>query len=363
MSAALDHTNADALLLAAEPAESDVRSGRLKIFVGYASGVGKSIRMLDEGRRRQERGQDVVIGAAQPSASEAQAQLLRKLEAVPMTVFDGLPAMDVAAVLKRNPAVCLVDGLAYTNPPGARNRNRWQDLQELLHARISIITSVNIQFVEELQPKIEAITGKHVVDSVPQSFISSADEIAVVDAPPETCYLRSAELGLDARAMQQRLSELRELALLLAADVVDRQLEKYLQKNGLTSAMGAQERILVCLSPQLDATKIISSAKRNAERFHGDLYAVYVRNENLTAAEEAQVARNFQIAHAAGARVEILNQEDPVKAILDFARTKGVTQIFLGYSSRPSWWKKLTGASLNKLIREADGFDVKLFPN
>jgi two-component system sensor histidine kinase KdpD len=140
-------------------------------------------------------------------------------------------------------------------------------------------------------------------------------------------------------------------------------LERYLQQNGLASASGAQERILVCLGAQFDATAIVASGKRNAERFHGDLYAVYVRNENLSAAEEAQLARNLEIAHAAGARVEVLDQEDPVEAILEFARAKGVTQIFLGHSSRTNWWQKLTGSSLNKLIRQAEGFDVRLFPN
>jgi two-component system, OmpR family, sensor histidine kinase KdpD len=353
----------DALLRQIEADESDVRFGRLKIFLGYASGVGKSLRMLDEGRRRRERGQDVVVGAIQPDVDEAQARLLHKLELIPLKQVDHVPVLDLDTILKRNPAVCLVDGLAYRNPPGTRNAKRWQDVQELLDAKISVITSINIQFIEELQPKIEAITKKRAAESVPQSFISSADEIVVVDAPPETCFVRSTELGIDPRILEQRLSELREIALLLAADVVDRQLERYLQQNGLTSSMGAQERILVCISPQFDASAIVASGRRNADRFHGDLYAVFVRNQNLTPEEEAQVERNLQIAREAGAQVEVLNEEDPVEAILDFARAKRVTQIFLGHSAKTNWWQKLTGASLDKLIRQAEGFDVRLFPN
>jgi two-component system sensor histidine kinase KdpD len=355
--------NPDALLRQINADESDVSFGRLKIFVGYASGVGKSLRMLDEGRRRRERGQDVVVGAIQPQIDECQALLLGKLEVIPLKVIDDVPVLDVEAILKRKPSVCLIDGLAYNNPPGAPHPKRWQDVQQLLEAKISVITSINIQFIEELQPKVEAITRKRATDSVPQNFISSADEIAVVDAPPEICFVRSTELGVDPRILEQRLSELRELALLLAADVVDRQLERYLRQNGLTAAMGAQERILVCISPEFDATAIVASGKRNADRFHGDLYAVYVRNRNLPPAEEAQVQRNLEIAREAGARVEILDREDSGEAILDFARAKGVTQIFLGHSARTSWWQKLTGASLNKLIRQAEGFDVRLFPN
>lgn len=363
MIAACDRLDPDALLRRIEADESDIRFGRLKIFVGYASGVGKSLRMLDEGRRRRERGQDVVVGAIQPDIDEAQARLLQKLELIPLKQIDNGPVLDTDTILKRKPTVCLVDGLAYKNPPRARNAKRWQDVQELLDAKISVITSINIQFIEELQPRIEAITRKRAADSVPQSFIGSADEIVVVDAPPEICFLRSAELGMDSRVLEQRLSELRELALLLAADVVDRQLERYLQQNGLTSAMGAQERILVCINPQFDAAAILASGKRNADRFHGDLYAVYVRNRNLPPAEEAQLERNLGIARESGARVEVLDQEDPVEAILDFARSKGITQIFLGHGTKTNWWQKLTGASLDKLIRQAEGFDVRLFPN
>ncbi len=363
MLTALDRPNPDALLRQIEADESDVGFGRLKIFLGYASGVGKSLRMLDEGRRRRERGQDVVVGAIQPEIDERQALLLQKLEVIPLKLIGGVPVLDVEAILARRPSVCLIDGLAYDNPPGSPHPKRWQDVQQLLDAKISVITSINIQFIHELQPQVEAITRKRVTGSVPQSFIGSADEIAIVDAPPETCFLRSTELGLNPRILEQRLSELRELALLLAADVVDKQLERYLRQNGLTSATGAQERILVCITPDFDATAIIASGKRNADRFHGDLYAVYVRNRNLTPAEETQVQRNLEIAREAGARVEILDQEDSVEAILDFARGKGVTQIFLGHTARTSWWQELTGTSLNELIRRAEGFDVRLFPN
>jgi two-component system sensor histidine kinase KdpD len=185
----------------------------------------------------------------------------------------------------------------------------------------------------------------------------------VVDAPSETCVVRSSESGIDLKLVQQRLSELRELALLLAADVVDRQLETYLRRNGIESSPGAQERILVCLSPGFDAAGMVASGKRNAERFHCDLHAVYVREKRLSAEEEAGLNRNMELARAAGASVCVLDQDDATDAILEYASYKGITQVFVGHSPRRKWWERLSGSSLDRLIRSADGLDVKVFPH
>lgn len=351
----------DALLRQIE-GEFEGKAGRLKVFLGYASGVGKSFKMLDEGRRRRERGQDVVVGAIQEELNEELLPILSKLELIPLRYIRNKPVMDLDAILRRKPMVCLVDGLAYDNPPGCRNAKRWQDVEELINAGISVIGSINVQFIEEVQGRVEAITGKHVAESVPRKFINSADEIAVVDAPPETCFVRSQQTGIDVRALEQRLSELRELALLLAADVVDVQLEKYLHKNGITSQYGAQERILICLSPCFDAATMIASGKRNAERFRCELYAVFVRNHSLEPASERQIEKNIQEAREAGAAVEVLEEDDPVEAVLEFARSRSVTQIFVGQSAQPKWWQKWTGSSLDRLIRQAEGIDIRVFP-
>jgi len=155
--------------------EAAVTKGRLKIFLGYASGVGKSFRMLDEARRRRERGQDVVVGAIQPKVPPEVEKVLQKLDVVPLKAFGQDSAMDVEALIKRHPAVCVIDGLAYDNPPGARNPTRWRDVEELLKAEICVISSINIQYVAELRDQVEAITGKHITQTVPISFIKSAD--------------------------------------------------------------------------------------------------------------------------------------------------------------------------------------------
>src|ERR1700686_565700 len=163
--------------------EAAAQKGPLKIFLGYASGVGKSFRMLDEARRRRERGQDVVVGAVQPQAPPEVQRLLAKLEVIPLKNVGGGTAVDREALLARRPDVCFIDGLAYDNPQGSPNATRWEDAKDLVQAGIKVIASINIQYVSELQEQIEAITGKQVTQTVPISFIKSADEIEIVDAP------------------------------------------------------------------------------------------------------------------------------------------------------------------------------------
>src|SRR5262249_25456033 len=148
----------------------------LKIFLGYASGVGKSFRMLDEARRRRERGQDVIVGAVQPKVPPEVEEILHKLEVIPLITVDGAMAGNVDAIIRRRPAVCFIDGLAYNNPPGFRNPTRWQDVEEILAAGIKVVVSINIQYIAELAAQVEAITGKHVDQTVPAAFIHSADE-------------------------------------------------------------------------------------------------------------------------------------------------------------------------------------------
>ncbi len=353
------------LLQQVQAEETYERRGKLKVFLGYASGVGKSFRMLDEGRRRYERGQDVVVGAIQPKTSPETDALLGKLQVIPLKTVEGAPVMDLEAILARHPAVCLVDGLAYDNPPGSENASRWEDVEQLLEAGISVISSVNIQYIDELRDRVEKITHKSVKQTVPLSFLHSADEVVVVDAPPEMCMTRAGDgpNGAEVSSESQKLSELREIALLLAADVVDRQLEAYLQRNGITQTFGAQERIMVCITPRANAAAMIESGRRNAERFHGDLTVAYVSQPEISADDQAALDRNLAIARGAQAHVELLDGEDPIDTILDFARERGITQIFVGHSAREKWWQRLTGTPLDRLIRGANDIDVRVFPH
>jgi two-component system sensor histidine kinase KdpD len=336
----------------AEAAEQARRTGYLKIFLGYASGVGKSFRMLDEARRRRERGQNVVVAAVQPRVPQEVEILLRTLEVIPLRTVGQGTAIDVAAVIARRPAVCFIDSLAYDNPPGARNATRWQDARELMDAGIKVVASLNIQYIAELREQVEAISGKHVTETVPIAFIQGADEIEIVDAPAESS-------GDDS---DPRLSKLREIALVLAAEVVDRQLGDYLERHRIAQRLKAQERILVCITPRSNVRQMFETASPMANKFHAELIAAYVGQPQISARDQAALDERLSIAREAGARIEILDGEDPVAAILQFAESHRITQLFIGHSQRAGLWARLWGNPVEKLIRRSRGMDVRVFP-
>jgi len=343
---------------AEEPAQQE--KGHLKVFLGYASGVGKSFRMLDEARRRRQRGQDVVVGAVQPQVPPEVEPVLQKLEVIPLKAIGQSTAMDLDAVLARHPAVCVIDGLAYNNPTGLRNPTRWEDVRDLLDAGINVVASINIQYIAELRDRVEAITGKHVDQTVPLSFLRSA-EIEIVDAPPLEPMERSSGEHVEARNYEERLSKLRELALVVTADVVDQQLNQYLENHGMKQQFGAHERILVCITPRANMQEMLETAQTVARRFHCDLIVAYVKQPHLSAADQSALDARLAIASAAGAHVQVLEGDDPAETLLQLARSKGVTQLYVGHSQRTGL-ARLRGSPLDKLIWEGHGMDVCIFP-
>jgi two-component system sensor histidine kinase KdpD len=278
--------------------------------------------------------------------------VIQTLEVIPTHPIDGVPIVDVPAVLARRPQVCLIDGLAYDNPPGSRHGRRYEDVEELLDAGISVMTSINLEYIAEQQEFVSGVLGRTKAETVPQSFIDRADEVVVVDAPAES----------DARVPAQQLSLLRQRALLLTADVVDRQLEAYLALHGLQSSWGTQERILVCMTPRANASKMLASGRRNADRFHGELFAIYVMQQNLTPEDHLVLDRNVTLARAQQAHVVTLEGKDPIGTILEYARAHGITQIFVGHNIHHGWRDRLGGTPLDRLIRDAEGIDVRVFP-
>jgi two-component system sensor histidine kinase KdpD len=323
--------------------------GRLKVFLGYASGVGKSFRMFDEGRRRRQRGQDVVVGALQPKVPAELLPLLSALEVIPTLNVKGVPVIDVDAVLRRRPQICLIDGLAYDNPPGSRNAHRWQDVEELLSAGITIVASVNLQNVEDQREAAEKLTGKRVTQTIPREFLNTADEIEIVDAP--------------AQAATERHSALREMALVLSADVIDAGLQRYLHSHGIEQPWGTHERFLICLTPRANFDRLVATARRNAARFHSDVLAVYVRGPKLSDADRKLLEQGLAKARESGAQVEVLEGEDPVATIVCYARSHGITQIFVGHSARKDLGTRMFGSPVSRLVRAARGIDVRVFPH
>jgi len=355
------------LLAGIELEELRKRRGRLKVFLGYAAGVGKSFQMLDEARRRSERGEDVVVCALQPEYPAEVQSLLQKLEIISALKTEGAETIDVPAVIRRHPQVALIDGLAYDNPRSSPNCHRWQDVEQLLDAGISVIASLNLQYLEKLQDEVERITGKRASCTIPRGFLDrSADEIVVVDAPAIDSLSRGVS-GVDSAARlaaEHKLSRLRELALLVAASVIDRQLETYLRSHGMdSSSWGVQERILVCVTPRSSAAPMLESGRRNADRFQGKFYAIYVHQPVISHEDRAILEQNLSYARQLGADVETLTGLDAAEAILDFARAKGITQIFVGHSTPEGAWRRLWSNLIERLIRSAEGIDVVVYPH
>jgi len=362
----LPRPSPDRLLRQVQAEENKQWGARLKIFLGYAPGVGKSYRMLDEARRRHERGEDVVVGAVQGRHSEEVQKILGKLESIPPLETGGGQAMDVDAILRRSPQVCVVDPLAAQNPPGSRNAYRWQDVQDLLRNGVSVLTSVNLLHVEEYKEKVQAITGRDTAETIPKSFLLSADDIVIVDVPTDLCLWRLGakltSIGIS-NYQERQLSELRELALLLTAEVVDAQLESYVQTHGIEPIFGTQERFLICLTASSNATAMIESGRRNKERFQGELYAVYVRRDGISEKESGQIEEYLASAREAGATTEVLESDDPIGAITEFAKQKRITQIFIGHGSHANWRDQLFGDPILRLVRATEGIDVRVFPH
>jgi two-component system, OmpR family, sensor histidine kinase KdpD len=362
----LPRPSPERLLRQAQAEENKRWGARLKIFLGYAPGVGKSYRMLDEARRRHERGEDIVVAAIQSQQSEDIHALVQKLELVPMLQTTEAQAIDVEAVLRRAPQVSIIDPLAAKNLPGSRNSHRWQDVQELLRNGISVLTSVNLLHVEEYKEKVRAITGKDTTETIPKSFLLAADEIVIVDVPTDLCLWRLGEkltsIGIS-NYKERQLSELRELALLLTAEVVDAQLESYVHAHGIEPVFGTQERFLVCITPNSNALAMIESGKRNKERFQGELYVLHVRQRDRSEDENAAIEAYLEAARNSGATIEVLERENPIPAITEFAREKRITQIFVGHGSHENWRDRLFGDPVIRLIRAAEGMDVRVFPH
>src|SRR5207247_4509365 len=333
------------LLEQIEEEERRKKRGRLKIFLGYASGVGKCVKMLAEGLRRRERGEDVVVVACQPKSSPEIDRLVAQHEVIPTLKIGNRDVIDIERILRRHPQVVVIDGLAYTNPPGSRHSERWQEIEELLNAGISVITSINLHYIRELQDEVAAITGKRPAETVPLDFLKNADDIEVVDAPA-----------------RENLSRLREMALLVAAEVVESELRAYLRAHRIEEIWGTQERILVGITPRSDARPILESGRRNADRFHGELFVAYVRQAEVSPQDQASLEENLAIARAMGARIQVLEGHDAVRALMDFARQNGITQIFIGHSMRRGWWHWLRGNPVERLIDLAEGIDVRVFP-
>jgi len=351
------------------------RRGRLKLYVGFAAGVGKTYRMLQEAHDLRRRGVDVVVGFVEPHGRADTEALLDGLEIVPRqrTEYRGVMVeeMDLTAVLRRKPQVAIVDEIPHTNAPGSHNRKRYQDVLALLDGGVNVIGALNVQHLESLNGLIERATNVAVRETVPDSFLKQADQLVNLDLAVEDLQdrLRAGKIyamekipwALANFFKDQNLSTLRELALREVAESLDR--------AGIARRapeLKAAGRVMVCLASNPPRAKtLLARGSRMAGRLNTDWYVVYVETPeeapNLIDSEaQRHLLANIEKAKELGAEVVRLKAVDPAAALLDFAKTHGVAYIIVGRSLEP-WWKQvLRGSVVTRLLREGDEFDLQV---
>jgi two-component system sensor histidine kinase KdpD len=324
--------------------------GQLRIYLGAAPGVGKTYAMLEEAHRRKGRGTDVVVGFVESHGRRITEQMIGDLEVVPRSTMTyreaGFTEMDIDAVLARRPEVAVVDELAHTNVPGSRNAKRWQDIQELLDAGITVLSTVNIQHLESLNDVVEQITGIPQRETVPDEIVRGADQVELLDMTPEALRRRMvhgnvyAAEKIDAALRNYfrvgNLTALRELALLWLADKVDEQLDRYRSEHRIGTTWEARERVVVALTGGPEGETLIRRAARIAARSRGsELLAVHVtRSDGLAGADPALLAKQRVLVESLGGTYHQVVGADVPRALLDFARGVNATQLVLGASRR-----------------------------
>ena len=349
--------------------------GIFKLFLGYAPGVGKTYSMLSEALRRKSRGEDVVIGIIETHGRKGIQELAAQLEAVPRKKIDykGTPfeEMDIDAILARRPGVVLVDELAHTNIPGSRHRKRYEDVQELLAAKIDVVSTLNIQHIESIAPTVRAITGVTVRETVPDWVPLSASETVMVDLTPEALVNRmrrgdvygkeKVEQSLKNFFRRGNLIALRELALRQVAEQVDRSLETYMDAKQIRENWGVRERIAVCVSDSPSGQYLVARGARMARRMDAELYVVHVMREFATREEDPKILEaNLRFAENLGALVVRLKGRSVADAIADFVRSKHITQVIFGRALVRDWKKFLYLSVVHRFLRESPAVDIHI---
>src|SRR5208337_4093105 len=349
--------------------------GIFKLFLGYAPGVGKTYSMLSEAIRRKGRGEDVVIGIVETHGRKGIQELAVQLEAVPRKKIDYkgtmFEEMDIDAILARRPSVVLVDELAHTNIPGSKHRKRYEDVQELLAAKIDVVSTLNIQHIESIAPTVRAITGITVRETVPDWVPLSASETVMVDLTPEALVNRmrrgdvygkeKVEQSLKNFFRRGNLIALRELTLRQVAEQVDRSLESYMDAKEIRENWGVRERIAVCISGNPTGQYLIARAARMARRMDAELYVIHVERELAPREENPKaLAANLRFGENLGARVEKLKGNSIADTVADFVRSRHITQIIFGRAAVRDWRKYLYLSVVHRFLRESPAVDVHI---
>lgn len=358
----------------------DRSRARLRVYIGAAPGVGKTYQMLRDAHLLRQRGLDVVVGLVETYARADTEAQIGDLEVVPRRTVTyrqvAVEEMDLDAILRRKPAVAIVDELAHTNVPGSRNHKRFEDVLDLLAAGIHVMTAVNIQHIETLNDAVARITGVRVRETVPDTFIDRADEVINVDVTTEELRNRlrqgrvypphKVEQALTSFFRKGNLSALRELALRVVADEVSEQAASYRAREGLEPAF-IPERVMVCMSSNAEAPRVVRTGARIAGRLGARWYAVYVetpreRVGRIAPKDRDALARNIALAETLGATVVRVKAERPAEGLIAFARHEGITHVVFGQSQRSRWQVLTQGSVIDRFLAEIPGATVQVVP-
>ena len=351
------------------------KRGRFKVFLGYAPGVGKTFSMLSEAIRRKSRGEDIVIGIVETHGRARTAELASQLEQVPRrkmeykgTLFE---EMDVDAILARKPEVVLIDELAHTNIEGSLHAKRFQDVLQILEAEIDVLSTLNIQHVESMTPRVQSLTGITVRETVPDWVLDRADEVVLSDLTPEALVTRMtrgdiypverAERALSNFFRRGNLIALREMALQRVTRAVDRTLDDYVQRKKLSGHWQIAERIAVCISANPESRDLIARGARMAEAMNGEFYVVYVElDSDISETRKRSLEGNVLFAENVGARVVRLQGRSVPMATADYISKNRITQVIFGRSAVKGWKAYLYYHALGTFMRHAPHVDVHI---
>lgn len=354
--------------------------GSLKIFLGYAPGVGKTFTMLNEANRRFERGKDVVIGYFESHEREQTIKQLKNLPVIPLKeiMYNSitLKEMDVEAIIQRKPELVLVDELAHTNVPGSKNKKRYEDVLEILDAGINVYSTINLQHVESLNDIVKQITGISVNETIPDNIIADA-EVVVIDMPPEALrkrlqrgniykpYLIESALKNFFRA--GNLSALRELTLRQIADEVDEDLEEYKNKHDIHDNWYTSEKIMVSISSNPKSKRLIRFGARLAKTYKCPWYVVYVKCTHFISSKETpeiikDLNSNIELAEKLNGTVIKLEGKSISNTLLKFAQKKHITKLIIGHPKRTRFQKLFRGSTTNKFLEYAKDIQIIVVP-
>lgn len=362
------------MLALAKEEEKENKAGKLKIFLGAAPGVGKTYSMLKVALEKKAEGIDIVAGLVETHSRHDTLQLLNPLEKLPLKtiVYHGrkIAEFDLDAAIKRKPTIILVDELAHTNAEGSRHPKRWQDVKELLDLGIDVYTTLNVQHIESLNDVIAQITGVRVRETVPDLMIEIADNVELVDLPPDDLLMRLKEGKVYLPQQAERattnffrkgnLIALRELALRITAEFVNTEVTLHRQGQAIKKTWPTTERLLVCVGTNRDAIKLIRSAKRLAANLRADWIAVFVDSPKINgdASKRENALKALRLAESLGAETQLLTGSDLVKEVVNLAHERNVSKIVVGKIIRPKWVGYIRKTFVEELIRHSEEIDV-----